>query len=679
MTQSVWLGLVAATVVLGQAFLIPRLRVPILQLGRQRQLAARQLAGRVAEVVDGAVEVHAHDTSNLERAELSTRLGRIFEIRYEIYRRKFFVKFLNNFLAQLTPFVFYAGGGLLAIYGQLDVGALVAVIAAYSDLPSPIKELIDWDQRRNDVQIKYEQVIDQFDPGEILEPALQDPDAADEAPLDGEIAVSAVTLLDDGDNRLIDSVSFNASIREHVAIVGPADSGKDHLALLLARLATPSSGRIAIGGHDLARLSEAVTGRHISYVAQDTHLFTLSLRDNLLYGLRHRPLHPPARDGAEAARHAARLSEARLAGNPDWDPDADWTDYAAAGATGLGDIDERIVAVLCLVDLEEDVYRFGLSATIDPEENPGIAEAILKARAALPERLVRENAESLVVRFDPDRYNPNATLGENLLFGTPRKREYTPGALAENPLMSAVLADAGLSNDMLDMGAAIARTMVEIFADLPAGHPFFEQFSFIDADDLPTFRALIAKLDKQGAGALEADEALALRRLPIKYVEARHRLGLIDEAFEARAIAARRMFAERLGREDPNAVAFYRPDAYNAAASLQDNILFGRIAYGQAKAEQIVGAAMTDSLDGLGLRRSVVVAGLDHEVGIAGKRLSAIQRQKVGLARALLKRPDILIVNDALVVMDLATQRRLMERVLERRKERGVVWILQRL
>ena len=43
--------------------------------------------------------------------------------------------------------------------GRLDIGQLVAVISAYKDLPSPIKDLIDWDQQRLDVQVKYAQVV----------------------------------------------------------------------------------------------------------------------------------------------------------------------------------------------------------------------------------------------------------------------------------------------------------------------------------------------------------------------------------------------------------------------------------------------------------------------------------------------------------------------------------------
>ncbi|HSR72773.1 MAG TPA: ATP-binding cassette domain-containing protein [Kiloniellales bacterium] len=679
MVQSIWLGSIALAVVLFQAFLIPKLRVPILRLARQRVVAARELAGRIGEIVDGAIEIHAHDTSNFERADLSYRLGRIFDIRFEIFRRKFFVKFLNNFLAQLTPFVFYAGGGLLAIYGRLDVGALVAVINAYKDLPSPIKELIDWDQQRNDSQIKYEQVIEQFQPGELLDPAVQDPTQDPGPPFEGEIAASVLCLTDENGNRLVDSVSFTARADEHIAIVGDGGSGKDHLAMLLAALVRPTSGSIRIGNRDLPRLPEATTGRRLSFVGQDSYLFPHSLRENLIYGLKHRPVRE--REIADEELRAKRerwLEDARSSANSTLDIEADWIDYEAVGVAGPEELEQRMIEVLEVVGLEEDVYRFGLFGTLDPERHPEIAEAILEARRALPERLAAENAADLVVRFDPERYNTNASLAENLLFGTPRKLEYVAGSLARNPLVTEVLEELGLVGDIEQMGANIARTMVEIFADLPPGHPFFEQFSFIGADDLPEFRAIVGKLEKGGIESLQERERVSLRRLPYDYVEARHRLGLIGDELAERLVAARHRVAGRLMETDPDAVEFYRPDAYNAAATLQDNVLFGRIAFGQAQATEVVGRAMTAVLDTLGLRKIVIGTGLDYHVGVGGKRLSATQRQKVGLGRALLKRPDILIVADAVAVMDAATQRRLLEAILEQCRGRGLVWTLDK-
>src|SRR5262249_46991846 len=290
LTQSMYLG-VATVVILGlQLAVIPPLRKPVLRLGRERQLAARRLAGRIAEVVDGAAVIHVHDTSNFERADIVDRLGLIFSIRFRLYQLKFVVKFLNNLLAQLTPFVFYLVGGLLAIEGHIDVGGLVAVIGAYKDLPGPIKELLDWYQQLQDVQIKYEQVVEQFQPQSMLPASVQDPTADASLSLDGDIAVNNLVLTEDGDRKVLDGITLKLLAKQHVAIVG---EGREFLALALAGIIKPTAGSISIGGRDLAALPEAVTGRRISYVGSDGYLFPVSVRDNLLYGLKHRPLSGP--------------------------------------------------------------------------------------------------------------------------------------------------------------------------------------------------------------------------------------------------------------------------------------------------------------------------------------------------------------------------------------------------
>src|SRR5262252_6863649 len=73
--QSMWLGGIAVLVLALQVIIIPILRKPVLTLGRRRQITARQLAGRIAECVDGGAEIHVNDTSNYERAEIGERLG----------------------------------------------------------------------------------------------------------------------------------------------------------------------------------------------------------------------------------------------------------------------------------------------------------------------------------------------------------------------------------------------------------------------------------------------------------------------------------------------------------------------------------------------------------------------------------------------------------------------------
>jgi putative ABC transport system ATP-binding protein len=166
--------------------------------------------------------------------------------------------------------------------------------------------------------------------------------------------------------------------------------------------------------------------------------------------------------------------------------------------------------------------------------------------------------------------------------------------------------------------------------------------------------------------------------LPLRYIEARHRLGLIDADMEDRLLAARRAFAANLPAPLRGSVEFYDFGRYNSAATLQDNILFGRLIYGQAQADVRIGTLISEVLDELSLRDSVIEVGLDYNVGVGGKRLPATQRQKLGIARALIKRPQFLVVNEAVAVFDGRTQDRIRDHILASSEGRGVVWIANR-
>jgi len=677
--QHLALGMIAFGVVALQTFIVPKLRRRLLVLSKERQLASRQFAGRIAECVDGVVEIHAHATSNYERAEISARLGKLFRIRFEIYERKFMVKFINNFLSQVTPFLFYLAGGYLVIVGKLDIGALVAVIAAYKDLPSPIKELIDWDQQRLDVGIKYNQVIEQFMVDGLSDPAAQGLIDNPTLPLDGTVRAAGVSLVDESKTRLLDGVSFEFDLSEHVAVVGPHGSGHSELAQITAALLAATGGKLTLGTLDLSSAPEALTGRAIGYVGASSYLYPTTVRDNILYSLKHRPVREPVYDEAGRDEWTFQLAEAHRTGSTPLDINADWIDIEAAGAADAETLDARLLEVLTTVDLEEVIFELGLRSALDPKTHAGIAERVLQAREAMRKRLGLPGIQELVEQFDPARYNRNATLAENLLFGTPVGRAFDVDNLGRNAFVRQVLEETGLAEDMLRMGQKLAETMVELFSDLPPGHEFFERFSFVRHDDLPVLKTILARATDIGVDKLEPDERDALFVLPFKLIPARHRLGLIDEAFEARVLQARGRFAETLPAALQDAIEFFDPARYNSAASLQDNVLFGKIAAGQADASARIGALMRLVLDELSLRPLVVRIGLDYQVGVGGSRLSPPDRQKIAIARALIKRPALLVLDQAAGVLDPSAQKRMVGSLLAARKGQGVFWVLSRL
>lgn len=668
------LGIVSVVVLAVQIIVIPLLRRRILELGRERQITARQLAGRIAEGVEATVEIHSNDTSNYERADIVNRLEAIFLIRFELYQRKFFVKYINNMLSQTTPFLFYLIGGYLTLTGRFDVGSLVAVIGAYKDLPSPIKELIDWDQQRQQVQISYAQVIEQFTPDGMLEPELQQLTDHSQAP-DGGVAAQSVALYDEGGGALLANVALELAPDKHVAIVGAGDSGKTALGTVLARLVQPSGGNLRWGEADLVTLPESVVGRHISYVADETYLFPHSILDNLAYGLKHFPLRPARYEGRALEHYERRMSEAARSGNPQIDVHADWVDLAAAGVEDRAGLVQRIIELLPVVELEDDLYQFGLRGRLDPDESPEAATKFLEARAAIRRRLQEPDVNHLVEQFDPARYNRNMTVAENLLFGTARGQDFELEKLRDNKLLMKVIESQGLKPALMAMGFKIAETMVELFADLPPGHPFFEQFSFVSADDLPRAQQLLNRVQRAGLDKATPDDQQRLIAITFPYIEARHRLGLIDAELEAKILAARRTFAETLPDKFRDDIEFYDPERYNTTATVQDNMLFGRLVYGQAQAAQRIYRIIFDSVKELGLRTEVLSVGLGHDCGIGGRRLNAVQRQKIALVRALLRRPRILILNNTLAPMEASTQARIVKAVRQEMRGRAVILV----
>ena len=639
--QSVWLGVLAASVVGIQFIVIPRMRRQLLVLGRQRQLASREFAGRVSEVIDGMEAVHVHRTAAWERAEIGGRLHTLFDIRFKIYKRKFIVKFLNNLLAQMTPFFFYAVGGYFALSGKLDIGQLVAVIAAYRELPPPLKELIDWDQQRLDVQVKYDQVVAYFSADKLMSDEAEDD--GDGPPLAGMLSIGGLQVFDGHGSPVISGGGAAVKLPASVAILSDGTAAASLLARILARRDDNHSGEIKIGDQDLARLRPAVVGRRIAYAGPEPVLFPGTIRHNLVYGLRHRQLSAPERSVEEDVR----IDEAKRTGNPTDTIEGEWLDLAVSGAEDELELDARLIALLNRIGIGEDIYRFGLTGMIDPERQPALAERIVEARHRFQEVLREKDMAEMVESFDRERYNPHSTIVENLLFGVPTSPGLKGRAIVEHPGFKAVLDDEHLTDDLVRMGVAIAETMTDIFRDLPHGHPLFEQFSFVHADELAEFEDIVKRSGVKGRGGLTRDDRLRLLMLPLAYIEPRHRLGLLDDALRERLLAARAKVRAMLEEQGDPGVEFYDPEQVTLAAPLRDTLLFGRVNETIANARERVRDVGAQVIAEMELSAEIERVGLEHEVGPAGRRLTPRQRAAINLVRCVVKRPDILVIDGA--------------------------------
>lgn len=100
----------------------------------------------------------------------------------------------------------------------------------------------------------------------------------------------------------LDGVSMKLRPGRLVALVGGSGSGKSTLVGLLQRLYDPTSGHILADGVDVTTVDAAQYRRQLGVVAQDPHLLSLTIADNILYGLEDEGL--TIDDVEEAARMA---------------------------------------------------------------------------------------------------------------------------------------------------------------------------------------------------------------------------------------------------------------------------------------------------------------------------------------------------------------------------------------
>ena len=126
--------------------------------------------------------------------------------------------------------------------------------------------------------------------------------------------------------EVFDGFTLDIPAGTRIAVLGPSGAGKSSLAALALKVAAPQSGRVLLGGVDIATLSGDAVRSRIAWLSQATHLFDDTIRNNLLLA---RP------DASDAALWAA-LESAHIAGLVRTLPDGldAWTGEGGAKVSG---------------------------------------------------------------------------------------------------------------------------------------------------------------------------------------------------------------------------------------------------------------------------------------------------------------------------------------------------------
>ena len=104
-------------------------------------------------------------------------------------------------------------------------------------------------------------------------------------PIRGDIEFRDVSFrYPDGDEEVLEHFSLKIPFGSNIAIVGETGAGKSTLVNLVCRFYEPTEGTVLIDGRDVRERSQLWLHSALGYVLQTPHLFSGTIRENLLYG-----------------------------------------------------------------------------------------------------------------------------------------------------------------------------------------------------------------------------------------------------------------------------------------------------------------------------------------------------------------------------------------------------------
>jgi ATP-binding cassette subfamily B protein/subfamily B ATP-binding cassette protein MsbA len=145
------------------------------------------------------------------------------------------------------------------------------------------------------------------------------------------------------------------------------------------------------------------------------------------------------------------------------------------------------------------------------------------------------------------------------------------------------------------------------------------------------------------------------------------------EPTEGRLLVDGRELAELDWLSWRDQLAMVSQESFILNATVRENILFGRLSASDEEVKAAARVAGANELIG-GVRH-----GLDTLLGEHGFRLSAGQRQRLAIARAVLREPDLLILDEATSHLDSRSERQIQQALARLRADRTVLVIAHRL
>jgi ATP-binding cassette subfamily C protein len=269
-----WLGLCGLTCFLVIAVVLRW----YLRRARDGYLAEGASGSALAEIVSTtAAGARTVEALRFEELRIATSESAITESRrarlYTLWLRTVLLPSVD--IAYSLPVVgVLLLGAVLLHSGDVTVGVVVASAFYLRKLVAPLETIMLWVEQLQSSGASYARV-------EGLATIAPDEPKADVAPSGYRIEVVDVRFSYGHGRDVVRGVELDVRPGERLAIVGASGAGKTTLGRLIAGIDRPHTGRITVGGVDVADLAPDRLRRQVALVSQEHHVFQDTLRQNL--------------------------------------------------------------------------------------------------------------------------------------------------------------------------------------------------------------------------------------------------------------------------------------------------------------------------------------------------------------------------------------------------------------
>ena len=263
----------------------------LIKVNREVREVNSRITGNFNEGITGAKTIKSLAIEEKMEKRFTEETGNMRTKSVQASRLRGLFAGTMNFASSVALAIVLWKGGYIA---ASEIGTFSVFMSYAQGMMEPLRWLVDIVSDLITTQVNIERFTnllavksDVTDTPEVIEKYgdTLNPKKENWEELKGDISFRDVTFrYPDGEETVLEHFSLDIPFGTHLAIVGETGAGKSTLANLVCRFYEPTEGKLLIDGRDARERSQLWLHDSIGYVLQTPHLFSGTVRENLLMG-----------------------------------------------------------------------------------------------------------------------------------------------------------------------------------------------------------------------------------------------------------------------------------------------------------------------------------------------------------------------------------------------------------